>query len=300
MNERAISKLSAIVIVVIVAVAGAVAAVSLQPGPAKTVVQTQTQVTTQTVVTTQPVVTTIVTERTVTPTTPVKPVPANLTVIYPMTGAFRGLDPTGGWSYEGLIQAYERLVEWDYYKKEPVPRLALSWTSNADFTEWTFNLRKGVKFHDGTSFNATAVEWTYDRAGRHRFGNAQQVAEPLEKVTALDTYTVKFKTKYPINLPQLLSVPIGAYISSPNTHLREKLADDTKALIAWHDQGRSDGTGPYVMDPKTYEPTKQLVLRRFKDYWGGWADRQASNIIVKAQQTEPLQKDLRMFLLRTA
>jgi peptide/nickel transport system substrate-binding protein len=287
MSKKAVGRITALLIVVVIAAAGVVAAISLQQAPPTTIVTTQTVVRPEETTITQTQVTTVVTERTVSPTTPAPLVPANLTVIYSLTGAFRGLDPTGGWTYESLIQAYERLVEWDYYANKPVPELALSWTPNSDFTEWTFTLRRGVKFHDGTPFNATAVEWSFDRAARHRFGNAQQVTEPIEKVTVLDTYTVKFKTKYPLNLPQLLSVPIGAYISSPNTHLRLKLADDTQALINWHNQGNSDGTGPYVSDPSTYDATKQLVLRRFKDYWGGWVETKASNIIVKVMPDLP-------------
>ena len=48
-------------------------------------------------------------------------------------------------------------------KGQPQPKLALSWTHSDDFKTWTFKLRPGVKFHDGTPFNAEAVKANFDR-----------------------------------------------------------------------------------------------------------------------------------------
>ena len=48
-------------------------------------------------------------------------------------------------------------------KGKPQPKLALSWTHSEDFKTWTFKLRPGVKFHDGTPFNAQAVKENFDR-----------------------------------------------------------------------------------------------------------------------------------------
>src|SRR3954451_16277647 len=48
-------------------------------------------------------------------------------------------------------------------KGEPQPKLPLSWTHSDDFKTWTFKLRPGVKFHDGTPFNAQAVKENFDR-----------------------------------------------------------------------------------------------------------------------------------------
>jgi peptide/nickel transport system substrate-binding protein len=77
------------------------------------------------------------------------------------------LDP--GLEYDsacyGITQnVYETLV---WYEGEgvtkPVGQLAKSWTTNDDFTVWTFYLRDNVKFHDGSAFNASAVKYTFDR-----------------------------------------------------------------------------------------------------------------------------------------
>ena len=57
-------------------------------------------------------------------------------------------------------------------KGDAQPKLALSWTHSDDFKTWTFKLRPGVKFHDGTPFNAAAVKSNFDR--RDQQGNEQQ------------------------------------------------------------------------------------------------------------------------------
>ena len=66
------------------------------------------------------------------------------------------------------ITLYDGLTRWDLSKSdkaaEVIPELAESWTVNpGDQKIWTFKLRKGVKFHDGSEFNADAVVWNLDK-----------------------------------------------------------------------------------------------------------------------------------------
>ena len=58
---------------------------------------------------------------------------------------------------------FDTLITYKQGTAELAPALALEWTPNADFTEWTFKLREGVKFHDGTDFNAEAVCFNFNR-----------------------------------------------------------------------------------------------------------------------------------------
>jgi len=76
------------------------------------------------------------------------------------------LDPaliSDGESYRVNLQIYEGLIRTKPGTTELEPLLAESWTSNADGTEWTFALRQGVTFHDGTPFNADAVCANFER-----------------------------------------------------------------------------------------------------------------------------------------
>lgn len=78
-----------------------------------------------------------------------------------------------------------------------LPVLATSWESNADGTEWTFHLRSGVKFQDGTDFNADAVKYSFERVMTINKGGAYLLTFPLKEIQVVDPLTVKFLLNYP-------------------------------------------------------------------------------------------------------
>src|SRR6267143_1437693 len=83
------------------------------------------------------------------------------------SGDITVLDPwnvTDGNSLLVTRQIYESLVDYEPTGFKIVPKLAETWSVSADGKTWTFNLRKGVKFHDGTDFNADAVVLNFNRA----------------------------------------------------------------------------------------------------------------------------------------
>ena len=78
-------------------------------------------------------------------------------------GKDTNLDPiTKGRLFQVIEKTMNRLVRNDL-NGVPSPSLATSWSANADASEWTFNLRKGVKFHDGSDFDATDVVFSLMR-----------------------------------------------------------------------------------------------------------------------------------------
>lgn len=88
------------------------------------------------------------------------------TVIMARSGDSVGLDPadeTDGESFMVTLQLMEPLVNFKPGTAEVEPALAEKWESSKDLKEWTFHLRKGVKFHDGTDFNADAVVFNFER-----------------------------------------------------------------------------------------------------------------------------------------
>jgi 4-phytase/acid phosphatase/peptide/nickel transport system substrate-binding protein len=141
---------------------------------------------------------------------------------------------------------------------DAVPRLAESWSHSDDYKRWTFKLRSGVKFHDGTPFNAQAVAWKYARHKdpKNHCGCAFFI-QNIDRVDAVDDLTVVFHLGDPlVEFPALLS-PLGAnnMIYSPSA--TEKLGSDYNRHPV--------GTGPFVL--KSWTAGDRMVVERNADYW---------------------------------
>ena len=88
------------------------------------------------------------------------------TLIFGRGGDSVGLDPAheeDGESFKVCENIYDTLVQYQDESTEVEPALAESWESSVDGLTWTFHLRKGVEFHDGTEFNADAVLFSLNR-----------------------------------------------------------------------------------------------------------------------------------------
>jgi peptide/nickel transport system substrate-binding protein len=140
----------------------------------------------------------------------------------------------------------------------PQPKLALSWTHSDDFKTWTFKLRPGVRFHDGTPFNAAAVKANFDRQKdpANKCRCAFYIAY-IHDVQASDELTVVYHLNDPsVNLPSLLT------IQSSNNVIQSPSAWKTKG----DDYSRNPvGTGPYIV--KSWNAGDRMVLERNPDYW---------------------------------
>jgi len=149
---------------------------------------------------------------------------------------------------------YEPIV-WIDNNLEAQPLLAESWEGNPEATVWTFHLKKGVKFHDGTEMTAKDVVWTYQRILHPETGVAAKelfFVKP-EDVKAIDDYTVQFSIAAPLAEFPLLIGNKFAYISKAGVEAAE-LAK------------RSYGTGAFMIENfNPSEPVAQFVA--FKDYW---------------------------------
>jgi peptide/nickel transport system substrate-binding protein len=137
-----------------------------------------------------------------------------------------------------------------------VPHLARSWQVSADGLEWTFSLASGVKFHDGTPFNAQAAKFNLDRLMDPATGSAlrQQVAA-IKEVQAPDNLTIKIILSQPFT-PLLAWLAEGpGFMASPT------------AVGKWgKEYGRHPvGTGPFEF--VEWVKGDHLTLQRFKDYW---------------------------------
>ena len=143
-------------------------------------------------------------------------------------------------------------------KGEVQPKLALSWDHSEDFKTWTFKLRPGVKFTDGTPFNAEAVKANFDRQKdpANKCRCAFYIAY-IRDVQAPDELTVIFN----LNDPQVKFPALQSY-SHQNAAIQSPTAWKTKG----DDYNRNPvGTGPYVL--KSWNAGDRMVLERNPDYW---------------------------------
>ena len=189
---------------------------------------------------------------------------------------FPDLDPSTGFSNENVVQqnVYETLTFYDPDGEEQVrPRLAESWEASEDGLTWTFTLREGATFHDGTPVNAQAVKYSVERTKKLGQG-AAFIWDAVKKIRALDERTVEFTLSYQAPLDLVASAGYGAYIFSP--------AATRGKDGAWFNAGNDAGSGPYTI--ASYEKDQRVVLERYEDYWGGWEDGQFDQMVVRVVQ----------------
>ena len=186
------------------------------------------------------------------------------TIVFAQGSDPRGLDPAyvdDGESAKVIVNILENLVRYKEDSTEIQPWLATDWEMSPDGKGWTFKLRKGVKFHDGTPFNAEAVKFSVERQLPPNRTDDMPYASftfgPVDRVEVVDEYTVKFVLKEPYapflaNLAMCLAAPIV----SPTAV--KKYGDD----FIEHPVG----TGPYRF--VKWDKGQQIVLERNPDYWG--------------------------------
>ncbi len=140
------------------------------------------------------------------------------TFVYAAYADIKDWDPSVAFSLEVvmLVNVYEPLVYYNPPGSKALlrPELATSWEKSEDGLTWTFHLRKGVKFHDGEPFNASAVKYSIDLTIEMKKG-AYYIWAPVKEIKVVDDYTVQFLLKEPAPIDLIASSQYGAYIFSP-------------------------------------------------------------------------------------
>jgi len=200
------------------------------------------------------------------------------------------LDPQVAWdsaSINVIDQVCEGLFAYDLSDPELtiIPNLALSGSWNPAATEFTVILREGVTFHDGTSFNADAVIFTWDRmswALNTTGTNTEQVTQIAElykfpdgtpivtSITRNGDYSVTFNLAGSYTPFKALLCFSASYILSPLSTPAEAYIDTATGDIV--------GTGPFVYDD--YEAGVEVNFHAFDNYWKGKANITAMRFTV--------------------
>jgi peptide/nickel transport system substrate-binding protein len=184
---------------------------------------------------------------------------------------FTFLSAMGSESYGNIVsQIYEHLFDYgvDY---QMTPELAETW-DKVDDTHYTFNLRKGVKFSDGSDFKASDVIFSFNKS-KDDPANSQAVAGiDFENTKVIDdnTISVAFTSPYVVNFINLSQVRIASEAAFNSSE------DQLKTTTC--------GTGPYML--KEYKPGASALLVKNPNYWGDEPkiDEVVFNFITDASQ----------------
>ncbi|MHA1674254.1 MAG: ABC transporter substrate-binding protein, partial [Promethearchaeota archaeon] len=197
---------------------------------------------------------------------------SNLVLDYGVSSLGYDLDPHQAWdsaSIDLIHQVCEGLFGYDLTDPELgiIPVLAAymgSW--NAEATEYTVQLKQGVTFHDGTSFDAYDVQWSFDRLNwliENGYVQIAELYEPLKNqfpvtprviasTEVLNTYSVKFHLNYPfVPFVSLLCFTGSVILSPESTPQTELMEFGSHTLV---------GTGPYIFSEYDGTYTRTLAF----------------------------------------
>jgi peptide/nickel transport system substrate-binding protein len=178
---------------------------------------------------------------------------------------------------------FEGLVLWDLADSQKLaglrPGLAEAWEqAPEDKKTWIFHLRQGVKFHDGTDFNADAVVWNLDRFFKNDSPQFEPPAAGISRARVplmgsyrkVDDYTIAITTKTPASYFPYMAVYL--LFTSPASF--EKAGKDwTKVAML-----PAAGTGPFKITKVT--PRQSVELARNEDYWDASKKAKVDTVIL--------------------
>ncbi|MDQ7828961.1 MAG: ABC transporter substrate-binding protein [Armatimonadota bacterium] len=197
------------------------------------------------------------------PLTPARSAPSAGTLTWALHVPIDRLDPPASFSLAtGMVvgrNLFDRLVEHDE-RLNIVPGLATSWSTSRDGRTWTFRLRRGVRFHDGTPFTADAVVFNVQRAldPQLRLPAGAFAWAGVRAARKVDDFTVELVTDEPLAplLNNIADSGLGAIVSPRAV----QAARDPREFVPV-------GTGPFKF--VRWTPDGEIVMEANRDYWGG-------------------------------
>lgn len=136
------------------------------------------------------------------------------------------------------------------------PDLAMEWNANDTLTEWTFKLRDGLKFHDGSGCTSADVVASFEAILDPKFASpGKNNVGPIEKVEAVDPQTVKFTLSTPY-----ADFPAAVAYNNARIIPASVIAGNFESL-----RSAANGTGPFKL--ASYEPDRLVVFERNPDYY---------------------------------
>lgn len=206
--------------------------------------------------------------------------PQEKTIIFGRAGGWARWDPSDNYDVTSvaMLNIYELLLYINPPGSDELfsPGLATSWESSEDGLTWDFYLREGVKFHDGSDFNAEAAKFSLDRT-IDMGGGPSYIWWAVDTVEAVDTYHLRINLTDPSPIDLVAAAGYGAHMMCPNPDLTRE----------WYEEGNACGTGPYKLDHWD-GIAGDTVLVKNDEWWGPepYFDRVIFKIITEATTQE--------------
>ena len=188
------------------------------------------------------------------------------TLVYGTTDKVTDMDPASAYDFhtwEIFQNINKGLLTYTPGTTEVIPGLAESYSSNAKGDEFTFKLRKGLKFTDGTAFDASVVKWSVDRVAALKGDPSWLVTDFVKEVVVVDQYTVKFVLNGPIAyFPTIVAGTPVYFPLSPKVYPVDRIVKEPAEL----EGGDLVGLGPYKVT--SFKRDEEVILEANPGYYG--------------------------------
>lgn len=171
--------------------------------------------------------------------------------------------------YRVFVNAYQTLVGYKLGTLELESVLAERWEVSNDLTTYTFILRRGVKFHDGSALTAQVVKASLERIIAEGKSPASYLTS-VDRITVVNPRAVRIRLKGPS--ATFLDAVTRAYIHKVPSGVKVASGQN------WFIKG-VNGTGPYRLVEDV--PNERMVFDRHREYWGGWPEGALNRVILR-------------------
>ncbi len=190
---------------------------------------------------------------------------ARETLVYATTDKVSDMDPANAYDFHTweLFRNISRgLLAYKPGTTELIPGLAQSYTVNDAGDVYTFKLREGINFSDGTPLDAEAVKWSIDRVMNIAGDPSWLVTDFVDSVDVVDKDTVRFNLQGPVGFFPDLVATVPYFPMNPNIYPEDEWVNDPSELAG----GELSGTGPYKII--SFKRDEEVVLEKNAEFYG--------------------------------
>jgi peptide/nickel transport system substrate-binding protein len=219
------------------------------------------------------------------------------TLIVGLDGSPSDLDPHSQYDYRSTIvvrSLYEGLVGLKGAATDELEGLvAESWEANDDQSVWTFKIRPGLTFHDGSACDSAAVKASFERLlamNRGAVGVVSRFVSDPEQIETPDAETVVFNlgAPQPLFIAALASTYGPQIVNAAVAMEHEVDGDFGQAWMTISPEGT--GTGGWILS--SFEPGQQAILERNPNYWRGWEGNHFERVIIRVVEEASTMRQL--------